>query len=364
MSEQKTEQATPQRKRKAREKGDVVRSRELLSSLAMLAGLAAIGAVAPKVLQSWRGAYSDVLSMTSERWDEAMFRHAIWHVALPVLWPAVVVMSCALMGALTGGILQGGGTQIQVEALQPKWTRLNPAENVKQLFGTRSILRLAKSLIPAAVVIGIAIGTIRSLIIGMPVMSLNRLTETLASAYHLAMITALVMVMWAGVDYTMEWVQWNKRLKMSKQEVREEVKEAMGNPQIKGKIRQLQRQMRKRREKADISRASVVITNPTHYAVALEFSFETMSAPKVLAKGKNLHALEIREQARWAGVPIMENKPLARSLYKMVEVGQSIPFELYSAVAGILAYLYRTKLEQQAREKRMREAGGLAGGGM
>jgi flagellar biosynthetic protein FlhB len=139
---------------------------------------------------------------------------------------------------------------------------------------------------------------------------------------------------------------------MTKQEIREEMKEAMGNPEVKGRIRQIQRAMRKRKVKADMSRASVVITNPTHYAVALEFSVETMQAPIVLAKGRDLFAAEIREEARWAGVPIIENPPLARSLYRMVEVGQSIPFELYSAVAGILAYLYRQKMEERMRRER------------
>jgi flagellar biosynthesis protein FlhB len=110
--------------------------------------------------------------------------------------------------------------------------------------------------------------------------------------------------------------------------------------------------IRKRKVKADMSRASVVITNPTHYAVALEFSFETMEAPKVLCKGRDLHAAEIREEARWAGIPMVENPPLARSLYRMVEPGQSIPFELYATVAGILAYLYRQKVEERMRRER------------
>ncbi len=143
-------------------------------------------------------------------------------------------------------------------------------------------------------------------------------------------------------------------MRMTKQQQKDEIKEAMGNPQVKGRIRQVQNAMRRRRVKADISRASVIITNPTHYAVALEFSFETMAAPTVLAKGRDLHAAEIREAARWAGVPMIENPPLARSLYRSVEPGQSIPFELYAAVAGILAYLYRQKVEEKVREERMR----------
>jgi flagellar biosynthetic protein FlhB len=165
------------------------------------------------------------------------------------------------------------------------------------------------------------------------------------------------------LDYAIEWRSWNERLKMSKQEMREEVRDAMGNPHIKAKIRQIQRAMRKRKVKADMSRASVVITNPTHYAVALEFSFETMSAPTVLAKGRDLLAAEIREEARWAGVPMIENPPLARSLYKMVEPGQSIPFELYAAVAGILAYLYRQKVEERMRRDRQAPGKTLPGVG-
>jgi flagellar biosynthetic protein FlhB len=184
------------------------------------------------------------------------------------------------------------------------------------------------------------------------VMSLLRLPETFSTAYRLALDAAWVTLAWSGLDYAIEWRSWNQRLKMSKQEMREEMRDAMGNPQIKAKVRQIQRAMRKRRVKADMSRASVVITNPTHYAVALEFSFETMSAPTVLAKGRDLLAMEIREEARWAGVPIIENPPLARSLYKMVEPGHSIPFKLYAAVAGILAYLYRQKVEERMRQDR------------
>ena len=158
------------------------------------------------------------------------------------------------------------------------------------------------------------------------------------------------------VDYLVEWQSRESRLKMSKQDLREEFKETEGSPQIRGRIRGLQRQMRRRKVKADVSRAAVVLTNPTHYAVALGFDFATMDAPKVLAKGRNLLAEEIKAEARWAGVPIIENPPLARSLYRSVEVGQAIPVDLYAAVAAILAYLYRQRVEAELRERRAREA--------
>ena len=198
-------------------------------------------------------------------------------------------------------------------------------------------------------------GALKALILPMPVLSLMRLPAMFTTAYGLAVDAAWVTLVWSALDYCVEYIAWNKRMKMTKQQMREEMKEAMGNPQVKGKIRQLQNAMRKRKVKADMSRASVVITNPTHYAVALEFSFETMGAPTVLAKGRDLHAKEIREEARWAGIPMIENPPLARSLYKMVEPGQSIPFELYAAVAGILAYLYREKMEEKMRNERDRQ---------
>lgn len=133
-----------------------------------------------------------------------------------------------------------------------------------------------------------------------------------------------------------------------------------GSPQIRSRIRGLQRQMRRRRVKADVSKAAVVLTNPTHYAVALGFNFATMDAPKVLAKGRNLLAEEIKAEARWAGVAIVENPPLARSLYRSVEVGQPIPVDLYAAVAAILAYLYRRRVEEEMRERRAREANARA----
>jgi len=161
---------------------------------------------------------------------------------------------------------------------------------------------------------------------------------------------------WAVVDYVIEWRSRESRLMMSREELKEEFKESEGNPQIRSRIRGLQRQLRRRKVKADVAKAAVVLTNPTHFAVALGFDFATMDAPKILAKGRNLIAEEIKAEARWAGVPIMENPPLARSLYRSVEVGQAIPADLYAAVAAILAYLYRQRVEAEMREKRAREA--------
>jgi flagellar biosynthetic protein FlhB len=356
MADKGTEQATPLRRKKARERGDRVHSRELISAMAMLGGLIALGAMSNGFVASWSRVYSLCLRSGMEnavgRSGEQLFTESVRRTLLPALFPVGMVLAASFTGALLSGVAQSGGVRINPSALELKFARLNPATNLGNLFSLRSATRVAKSLVPAAVMVVLGGGALKVLIISMPVMSLMRLPVTFSTAYGLALDAAWITLAWSGLDYAIEWRSWNQRLKMSKQEVREEVRDSAGNPQIKAKIRQIQRAMRKRKVKADMSRASVVITNPTHYAVALEFSFETMSAPTVLAKGRDLLAAEIREEARWAGIPIVENPPLARSLYKTVEPGQSIPFELYAAVAGILAYLYRQKVEERTRRDR------------
>jgi flagellar biosynthetic protein FlhB len=359
MSEKGTEQATPLRKKKAKDEGDSVHSRDLLSAMAMLGGVLMLGVVAHGFVLSWGKVYVESLQTVIAgegnlnehsgdlRWSEAMRQ-----MVEPILLPIGLVLGASFAGALVSGVAQSGGVQVHPKALEPKFSKLNPVSNLENLFSLRSATRLVKSMVPAAAMVVMGWGAIKTLMLSMPVMSLVRLPTTFSAAYDLALDAAWITLAWSALDYAIEWRSWNERLKMSKQEMREEVRDAMGNPQIKAKVRQIQRAMRRRKVKADMSRASVVITNPTHYAVALEFSFETMSAPTVLAKGRDLLAAEIREEARWAGIPIIENPPLARSLYRAVEPGQSIPFELYAAVAGILAYLYRQKVEERMRRDR------------
>ncbi len=359
MADKGTEQATPLRKKKARERGDSVHSRELLSAMAMLGGMVMLGVLSNDFVSNWDQAYLQTLrsataglSSVGGASAEQIFTSAVRQILLPTLLPVGLILAASFAGALVSGVAQSGGVQIYPSAVALKFAKLNPVTNLGNLFSLRSTTRVAKSLGPAAVMVVLGWSALKTLMIPMPVMSLLRLPATFSTAYGLALDAAWVTLAWSGLDYAIEWRSWNQRLKMSKQEMREEIRDAMGNPQIKAKVRQIQRAMRKRKVKADMSRASVVITNPTHYAVALEFSFETMSAPTVLAKGRDLLAAEIREEARWAGIPIIENPPLARSLYKTVEPGQSIPFELYAAVAAILAYLYRQKVEERVRRDR------------
>ena len=358
MSNERTEKASPRRRQKAEQDGDRPRSRELLSAAALLAGSVALGWAARSWLPIWSGTYQDAIAlMHAPSVSGEALSLAMRNMIVTGATPCLLVMLSAAGASLAVAMMQNRGVRFQPAAIAPKWSRLNPAENAKHLFTTRALARLGKSLVPVCL-LAMQLVHFMTALTAMPVFSLTRLPQVFSDAYELLVNTAWIMLAWSLVDYVVEWRQWESRLKMSKQEMREEFKETEGNPQMKGRIRSLQRQMRRRMLQAEVRKASVVITNPTHYAVALSFDMSTMEAPKVLAKGRDLLAAQIREEARWAGVPLVENPPLARSLYRAVEPGQSIPAELYAAVAAILAYLFRQEAEERIRrahEQRRRE---------
>jgi flagellar biosynthetic protein FlhB len=359
MPGERTEQATQHRRDKARKEGDLLHSRELSAAAGTLAGVIALGMLGSQTLVVWRGAFSDFLALGDPgRWELAQLQptlFAIRRLSISVLAPMAVVAAAVALAALGTGILQTGGLNFHAEAVGFKLDRINPISNLKNLFSLRAAARLAKSLIPASLLAVFAVQRIaRQLTV--PPFSTTRLELLGSDINGLLQATAWLLFGWSAIDYLVEWQSRESRLKMSRDDLRDEYKETEGSPQIRSRIRGLQRQMRRRRVKADVSKAAVVLVNPTHYAVALGFDFTTMEAPKVLAKGRNLLAEEIKAEARWAGVPIIENPPLARSLYRSVEVGHAIPVDLYAAVAAILAYLYRQRVEAEVRERRAREA--------
>jgi flagellar biosynthesis protein FlhB len=362
MPGDRTEQASQHRREKARQDGDVLHSRELSAAAGTLAGVLALGMLGPRTMEAWRSAFVGFLALgTIAHWEPSTLAPTLITVrrlTIEVLGPPTIVMALVAMAALGAGVAQTGGVSVNTSALAMKLDRINPLTNVKNLFSLRAAARLAKSLIPAGILAVFAVQRIARQL-DIPPFSMERLEILGQDIYGLLLAAAWLLFAWSAIDYLVEWQSRESRLKMSKQDQRDEHKETEGNPQIRGRIRSLQRQMRRRRVKADVSKAAVVLTNPTHYAVALGFDFLTMEAPKVLAKGRNLLAEEIKAEARWAGVPIVENPPLAQSLYRTVEVGQSIPVDLYAAVAAILAYLYRQRVEAELRDRQAREAGAL-----
>jgi flagellar biosynthesis protein FlhB len=363
MPGERSEQATQHRRDKARRDGDILHSRELSSAASTLAGVVVLGALGGTILTAWRTTFAAFLSLGAPaHWEPSELLPtliAIRRLSLDVLMPAVIVMVSVALAALGAGVMQTGGLSFHVEAVGFKLDRINPISNIKNLFSLRAAARLAKSLLPAGLLAVFAVQRIaRQLTI--PPFSIARLEQLGSDVYGLLLAASWLLFGWSAIDYLVEWQSRESRLKMSKQDMRDEFKETEGSPQIRNRIRNLQRQARRRRVKDDVSKAAVVLTNPTHYAVALGFDFTTMEAPKVMAKGRNLLAEEIKAEARWAGVPVIENPPLARSLYRTVEVGQPIPADLYAAVAAILAYLYRQRVEAELRDRRAREASARA----
>jgi flagellar biosynthetic protein FlhB len=365
MPGDRTEQASPHRREKAHKDGDILHSKELTAAAGTLAGVLSLGFLGGEILDSFRASVSAALDLgASDRWEASTFEPtliATRRLTMHALIPVGIAVSAIVAGALSAGMIQTGGLQIHVGSIGFRLDRINPASNLKNLFSLRAVSRLGKSLLPAGLLAVVAVQRIaRELTI--PPFSAARLNSLASDIYGLLVAAAWLQLGWALVDYVVEWRSRESRLMMSREEMKQEFKETEGSPQTRGRIRGLQRQMRRRKVKADVSKAAVVLTNPTHYAVALGFDFVAMDAPKVLAKGRNLLAEEIKVEARWAGVPIIENPPLARSLYRSVEVGHSIPVDLYSAVAAILAYLYRQRVEAEMRERRARQRTSQANG--
>jgi len=358
MPGERTEQATAHRREQARKDGDLLHSRELTAAAGTLAGVMTLGLMYGRAMEAWRTGFASFLALgASARWEPSQLAPtlaAIRGLSVAVLAPFAMVMAAVAVAACAVGVLQTGGVSFSAKVIGFRLDRINPLSNAKNLFSLRATARLGKSLIPAAVLAIFAVQRIARQLT-LPPFSNARLEMLGRDVQGLLVAAAWLAFGWAAIDYIVEWRSRESRLKMSREDLRQEYKETEGSPQIRSRIRGLQRQMRRRKVKADVSKAAVVLTNPTHYAVALGFDFGTMEAPKVLAKGRNLLAEEIKAEARWAGVPVIENPQLARSLYRAVEVGQAIPVDLYAAVAAILAYLYRQRVEQEMRERRARE---------
>lgn len=356
MSENRTEKPTPRRREKAREQGQVARSRDLSSALA-------VGGVCGLI--AWQG-YAGV-----QAWS-GLLRHAIEFSETETLTPttsifmwtgwtlvkcAVPVMLAAWALAVFGGVVQGG-LVFAPEVLIPKPERLSPGQKLGQMFSLTGLSGLLKSLLPFAAIAYFGVSALQEhwarIILASNTSLWTYARFLLSLLSEVAWKSGLVLLVWALVDYFLTWRKTENDMKMSQQEIREETKDTDGNPQVKMRIRRLQRQMRRQHMLRETERATVVVTNPTHFAVALLYEME-MEAPVVLAKGRNLLAQKMKEIARWKEIPILENPPLAQALYKTVEVGQSIPAKLYTAVAEVLAFVF--KAQAQVRQQQAPQAG-------
>ena len=341
--ENKSEKATARRKQRARDRGQVARSHDLVSALSLLAVTGIIAVESKSWVAGWRGFLTRLLDSASHPQGGLNIAVFSWTVILvaqcvgPVLVLGLAVSVCSASAQ--------GGFVFAPEAFTPNFGRLNPATNLGRIFSIAGLSRLLRSLVPCTAIGFIAYDLIqRELpeIVRVARLGSNALLVRIASLWlELSWKCGLVLLAWSAADYGFQRWSYERGLRMTKQEVKEEAKDTDGNPATRSRRRGLRRALLKKLIAKDIARATAVITNPTHYAVAIEYRPESMAAPVVVAKGRNLLADRIRKLANWYEIPMIENPPLARALYRSTEVGQVIPRQLYAAVAEILAFLYR-----------------------
>lgn len=355
-SQEKTEEASGRKIEKAREQGQVPRSRDLTTTVVLL-----LGAIALYVFAGFTG--KRIVDITQKNFvisRETIFdpNAMIGHMASAMfegLFSIMPFMALMLVAAIVGPIALGGFL-FSPDALLPKLSRMDPLAGLKRMFSMKSLIELGKSLVKVALILGVTV-----LILKFYAQSMFRLGDedittsiiesTKISAMALIILSACTLLI-AAIDVPLQLWEYYKKLRMSKQDLKDEAKDTDGKPEVKGRIRQLQREMAQRRMMSNVPAADVVITNPTHYAVALKYHPESMSTPVLLAKGGDNTAMKIREIAKANNIDIIESPVLARAIYHTTEVDDEIPSGLYLAVAQVLAYVFQLKNYRKGRGKK------------
>ncbi|MEW6764607.1 MAG: flagellar biosynthesis protein FlhB [Pseudomonadota bacterium] len=345
--QERTEQPTPKRLKQAREKGQIARSRELGTTVVLMASAAGLLLFGPWIGSSLMNELRIGLSPSREMildpaWMTRQFGEMLWRGFMAILpFIALLIVAAFLAPALMGGI------GFSWQALAPKYERISFIKGIQRMFAMRALVELIKGILKFVLV-----GSVAALVIWLELDELLRLGLTDPRAGLLAgmqmigwafllMSAATLLIAAADVPYQL-W-EHIKQLRMTKQEIKDEFKETEGKPEVKQKIRQLQMQAAMRRMMQDVPKADVIITNPTHFAVALRYDSDAGGAPVMVAKGRDLVAARIRELGEEHGVLIFSAPPLARALYQTTELNHPIPAELYRAVAQVLAYVYQLR---------------------
>lgn len=345
FSGEKTEKATPKKKQDARKKGQVVKSADLSPALSLMAAFLMLVAFGATMFHSFENLMRESL-ITFAAWQVNEENLAI--IIRKVAWEAVKiagpVLAAVFLVALFANYAQVGWL-FTTETIQFKLEKLDPIKGAKRMFSLRSLVELAKSLLKISTGILVAymiLWDVRDELIKLSMQPLEAtLSFAAAEASKLGLLIGLLLLILAILDYLYQRYEYEKNLRMSKQDIKDEYKQSDGDPLIRGKIRERQRSMAMRRMMQELPKADVVITNPTHFAVAIRYDSNEMHAPTVIAKGQDYMALKIKEIAKKHRIVTMENKPLARALHSQVEIGQPIPEELFKAVAEVLAYVYK-----------------------
>ncbi len=346
-NDEKTEAPSEKKKQDARERGTVAKSTEINSVIVLLTALFLIKILGPWIVKELSNSIIEFIRFISDTEMD--------YSRLMLLVRKALVMLAKVAAPITGGILIMGvvanvaqvGFLFTLKPLMPKLEKINPVTGFTRLFSMRSVIETIKNIIKLIIIISVAYITLKKEFGTVLTLSdasvLSIWTYALAASYKVILRIAMAMIIIALLDYAYQRFEHEKQLKMTHQEVKEERKQLEGDPLVKSRIRSLQREMARRRMMEQVPKATVVVTNPTHLAIALRYAPEENDAPVVVAKGKDLIAQRIKKLAKENNVPIVEDKPLARSMYDKVEVGFPIPVEFFTAVAEVMAYVYRLK---------------------
>lgn len=343
---EKTESASPRRLEKAREEGQIARSRELGTFLLLAAGAGALWLTGSLLYRGLTGALRGGLGFDSRvaRDPGIMVAQAV-NSAGEVLWLMLPIFTVLMVVAVLSSVLLGGFV-LSAKPLQPKLSKLNLWSGLKRMVSAQTVVELVKAIAKALLVGSVAVAVIASHRDEMLGLMHAAPTAALARALELVALCAALIIASLAIIVALDvpWQIWShlKKLRMSKEDVRQEHKESDGDPHIKARIRQQQRAMARRRMMSEVPQADVVVTNPTHYAVALRYS-DGAAAPRVVAKGTGLVAARIRELAAEHRVPVLAAPPLARALHRHVDIGHEIPAALYTAVAEVLAWVFQLR---------------------
>ncbi|MBB6094228.1 flagellar biosynthetic protein FlhB [Povalibacter uvarum] len=350
--QEKTESATPKRLEEARRKGQIPRSRDLSAAAVLMTGGVALSAMGGQIGGDLYALMRQGLTLTREQaMDPEQIVPMLASAGLDGLMACVPVLGLLLLAAILAPLALGGWS-FSTESIMPQFNRLNPLSGIKRIFAMRSIVELMKALAKFGVVAVIAAMVLWKDASALLALGREPTAQAIMHAVSLAgsaliLISAGMLVI-AGVDVPYQLWQYAKQLKMTREEVRQEMKESEGSPEVKGRIRQIQQQMARQRMMQDVPNADVIVTNPTHFAVALKYDEKRMRAPIVVAKGVDLVAARIREIATEHSVPIFEAPPLARVLYKNVDIGGEVPSTVYVAVAQVLSYIFQLRTAKRA----------------
>ena len=345
--QERTEQPTERRLQEARKKGQVPRSKELNTMLSLLLASISLLVFGGYISQNLMQISVEGFSIPRElAFDTAQLPFQFMYMASQALLALSPFMAIMLVSVFAGPLLMGGWS-FSLETISFKLEKLDPIKGLARIVSLKSLVELTKALAKFVLLLGAAILVFFS--IDQQLLSLSSMTPKAAGLEAATILVQVLLILSAttilivALDVPFELWNHSKQLRMTKQEIKDEMKETDGNPQVKQRIRTLQRQLAEGRMMEDVKTADVVITNPTHYAVALQYLDRPGSAPKVLAKGKDLTALRIRSIAADCDIPIFEAPPLARALYRSTEIGYEIPHVLYMAVARVLAYVFQLK---------------------